>query len=244
MKKKTKIMIILIIITILILTIFSSLVIIFRFRKPETTVISLEIKEVDEDEKKIYLGLGIQIFNPNRLEMKIIEIDGDILIDGEMIGPIFNRTGSRVPAGGTSTIDLVIIVDDIGLTVLSGDTLTIEGRAHGEYLWMEGSSDFQETMDIPGLGDDLENLPPIGVIEAPLTAVVLEDVQFDGSNSWDPDGSIVEYNWDMGDGTQLEGDTVNHRYSSAGTYLVRLTVVDDLGDHDDATHRITVRLRF
>ena len=77
-----------------------------------------------------------------------------------------------------------------------------------------------------------------------MTSIVLEDVQFDGSTSQDPDGSIAEYNWDMGDGTLLEGETVNHRYSSAGTYLVRLVVVDELGDNDDATHRITVRLRF
>jgi len=48
----------------------------------------------------------------------------------------------------------------------------------------------------------------------------------------DPDGDTLRYIWDMGDGTQLEGLHVNHTYSSAGTWNVRL-VVDDGEDQSD-----------
>ncbi|MGL5810630.1 MAG: PKD domain-containing protein [Nocardioides sp.] len=51
---------------------------------------------------------------------------------------------------------------------------------------------------------------------------------FDASASSDPDGSIVAYNWDFGDGTTGTGQLVNHTYASPGTYLVTLTVKDNL----------------
>ncbi|MDX1812818.1 MAG: PKD domain-containing protein, partial [Gammaproteobacteria bacterium] len=53
-------------------------------------------------------------------------------------------------------------------------------------------------------------------------------VQFDGSGSMDPDGSIVSYSWDFGDGS-APGTGVGpvHIYTASGTYTVVLTVTDD-----------------
>jgi len=53
---------------------------------------------------------------------------------------------------------------------------------------------------------------------------------FDGSMSYDPDGSIVEYLWDFGDGTSASGAIVEHTFTKRGTYDVTLTVRDDAGD--------------
>ena len=52
---------------------------------------------------------------------------------------------------------------------------------------------------------------------------------FDGSGSYDTDGSIVSYYWDFDDGTDAYGETVTHAYSDAGTYTVTLTVTDNGG---------------
>ncbi|MFD1723057.1 PKD domain-containing protein, partial [Amnibacterium endophyticum] len=52
---------------------------------------------------------------------------------------------------------------------------------------------------------------------------------FDASASRDPDGTIVAYAWDLGDGARASGRTVAHRYASAGSYPVSLTVTDDDG---------------
>ncbi|MBN1390859.1 MAG: PKD domain-containing protein [Candidatus Thermoplasmatota archaeon] len=136
-----------------------------------------------------------------------------------------------------------MIVDDSSLKVLTGDVLRIEGRSYGKYLWIKGSSDFEESMDLPGSGNGIENLPPVSVINAPLTAVVLEEVEFDGSLSMDPDGHITGHHWDMGDGTTDEGEFVTHRYERSGLYTVKLTVNDDDGSQDTARHEITVRVR-
>lgn len=70
---------------------------------------------------------------------------------------------------------------------------------------------------------------------APLT------VNFSGTGSTDPDGSIVSYGWDFGDGTTGSGATVARTYSTVGTYTVRLTVTDDRGGTGTATQVISVQ---
>ncbi len=45
--------------------------------------------------------------------------------------------------------------------------------------------------------------------------------------SYDEDGIIVNYTWDMGDGNIKHGDVVHHSYVSSGEYTVTLTVRDD-----------------
>ncbi|MBY0414170.1 MAG: PKD domain-containing protein, partial [Bdellovibrionales bacterium] len=56
---------------------------------------------------------------------------------------------------------------------------------------------------------------------------IASNVYFDASMSSDFDGSIVKFEWNLGDGNFQEGLTVNHKYSAAGDYLVILKVTDD-----------------
>jgi PKD repeat protein len=74
--------------------------------------------------------------------------------------------------------------------------------------------------------------PSSGV--APLT------VDFDASDSYDPDGSIVSYTWNFGDGATGTGSTVSHTYTSGNIYLVSLTVTDNDGAADTGTRQILV----
>ena len=57
---------------------------------------------------------------------------------------------------------------------------------------------------------------------------------FDGSGSSDPDGTIMSYDWDFGDGTVVldAGPTPTHAYAAVGLYNVTLTVTDDAGTSD------------
>lgn len=70
---------------------------------------------------------------------------------------------------------------------------------------------------------------PVAVINASANATdSLVPVRFDGSASYDIDGTIVVYEWDFGDGTQGGGVAASHTFSNGNaTYTVRLTVRDN-----------------
>lgn len=80
---------------------------------------------------------------------------------------------------------------------------------------------------------------PNAVISAPATGTDCEGVRLDGSGSNDPDGTIVTYAWDFGDGTGASGAAVSHDYG-VGSYTITLTVTDDQGCSDSATASITI----
>ena len=70
--------------------------------------------------------------------------------------------------------------------------------------------------------------------EAPLA------VSLDATNSYDPDGNIVSYSWDLGDGETASGEKPDHVYSSSGNFIVELTVTDNGGAQDSTTKTISV----
>lgn len=63
---------------------------------------------------------------------------------------------------------------------------------------------------------------------------------FDGSTSFDSDGSILSYVWSFGDGGTGTGVTASHTYAAAGTYAATLTVTDNKGATQYTTTNITV----
>jgi PKD repeat protein len=65
-------------------------------------------------------------------------------------------------------------------------------------------------------------------------------IEFDGSESSDDDGRIVDFNWDMGDSTKLNGKKVTHKYNNNGNYNVKLTVTDDSNLSDTATRLLDI----
>ena len=66
-------------------------------------------------------------------------------------------------------------------------------------------------------------------------------VAFDGSDSSDPEGAILTYAWDFGDGTPgATTPTPGHTYAAAGTYTVTLVVRDPEGSGGTVSHDVTV----
>ncbi|MEA3323833.1 MAG: phospholipase D-like domain-containing protein [Euryarchaeota archaeon] len=72
--------------------------------------------------------------------------------------------------------------------------------------------------------------------------VVNQNITFDASSSTDPDGMIVEYNWDDGceNTTTVSRPVITHTYSIPGSYTVTLTVTGDDGTTDTTSKIITV----
>ena len=64
---------------------------------------------------------------------------------------------------------------------------------------------------------------------------------FDGSASFDPDGTIQTYYWFFGDGySARETSTTQNTYAQAGSYTVRLAVLDDKGLEVSTEQTVTV----
>ena len=60
----------------------------------------------------------------------------------------------------------------------------------------------------------------------PMPLVQFEQVNFDGADSFDPCGQIVDWTWDFGDGQTDNGEQVAHTYDISGPVTVTLTVTD------------------
>ena len=86
---------------------------------------------------------------------------------------------------------------------------------------------FVERGDAPNAGFEVD----VPAHEAPVS------VRFDGRSS---SGGLRAWLWDFGDGTRGFGPQVEHRYSYAGDYAVRLMVVDEA--HRVATSEMVLRL--
>lgn len=74
--------------------------------------------------------------------------------------------------------------------------------------------------------------PSVSTGTAPL------EVTFDASESSDPDGTIVSYDWDFGGFATASGVSATHTFA-AGTHVVTLKVTDNKGATSSSTTTIT-----
>jgi OOP family OmpA-OmpF porin len=105
---------------------------------------------------------------------------------------------------------------DINWAIAAG---AVGGAALGYLLCGKGAPD--EAPTVRGSAD-----PASG--DAPLST----RLRATGS---DPDGEIVSYAWEFGDGGSATGAEVRHTYESAGEYRARVTVTDNDGLTGSAT---------
>jgi len=87
------------------------------------------------------------------------------------------------------------------------------------------------------------NQPPVAQFTFTPSAPRAGDwVQFDASPSYDPDGAITNYQWDFqNDGVfDATGKIAFFRYTTPGTYSVRLVVTDDKGTTGSTTQTVVV----
>ena len=71
---------------------------------------------------------------------------------------------------------------------------------------------------------------PVASAGGPYSGKAEDSIIFDGSGSFDPDGGLLTYAWDFGDGSFGTGVAPGHTYGVAGTYPVLLSVNDGIKD--------------
>ena len=72
----------------------------------------------------------------------------------------------------------------------------------------------------------IEGLPPVANFNYSVNDLT---VTFDASESYDPNGNVVNYTWDLGDGNSSYGEVIEHTYGEEKVYTVVLTVTDNDG---------------
>ena len=64
-------------------------------------------------------------------------------------------------------------------------------------------------------------------VACPLPRVMEMCVELDARRAIDPEAGPLTFRWNMGDGTQLTGPTVQHCYQQRASYTIQLDVVDE-----------------
>ena len=116
------------------------------------------------------------------------------------------------------------------LTNTAATPAVLQAAGHlGVFLYLSGSwSGPGGVLSLDNLtdGDPSGNVAPFVLFSATVDNL---EVSFDTSASSDPDGTIVSYEWDFGDGTTGTGPTPSHSYATDGVYAVTLTLTDEDG---------------
>ena len=147
----------------------------------------------------------------------------------------FNGSGSYDPDAPHDGIDL----SDYRWYMGNGDVLT---GPVVNYTYEEGGGSYEVILTVTdgkGATDNdslvvtLNNALPVAVLDIPSsTTYVGADLYFSAVNSYDPDGEVMEYYFDFGDGHStgwLSRSGADHIYSATGEYHPRLKVKDSQG---------------
>ncbi len=87
----------------------------------------------------------------------------------------------------------------------------------------------------------LQDRPPVASFTPSQSLVPTGTaITFNGTASYDPDGTVTGYSWTFGDGFTGSGSIVAHSFSTAGIYTVTLTVTDNGGLTNSTSSTVTI----
>lgn len=140
-----------------------------------------------------------------------------VLADGRLMAWGRNSTG-QVGDGTTTNRTTPVVVPGVTGAVLAGG----------------GGAEYATVLVSAG------PLPPQDPVATFTATCDDRSCAFDASGSHDPDGLVVGYDWDFGDGTTTSatGAVTTHDYATAGTFTVALIVTDDSGATAAATRQV------
>ena len=163
-------------------------------------------------------------------EAPIINIDspqdGDEFAQGEEIDFIATVSDSE---DENITDDSLIWNSDIDGEIGRGESLSLSDLSLGQHLiiFTTEDSDGVESSDTIEIEIITSNQPPEAKISVDKTNVNIgESLNFNASDSSDPDGDALIYFWVFRNGEESEEIDPVYIYSSPGTYTVTLTVSD------------------
>jgi PKD repeat protein len=123
----------------------------------------------------------------------------------------------------------------------SGVAVSHSYADNGSYTVILTVTDDDGVVDSVSAAKSVLNRVPVASFSESATTVYTNDViTFNASSSFDPDGSIVSYLWDFGDGANSTEVNTTHAYPDDGLFTVTLTVIDNDGESTSSTATKTI----
>lgn len=156
--------------------------------------------------------------------------------DGELIGE--GLTATLVYEDGsedTEALQYESLNEDVSISY-NQDASDV---SHIEINWVDEDGDEQSlhTEQIPA-EFDVEPVELSGLDNRQLTTD--DNIQINAEEYIEGDTTVVEYTWELGDGTVVNDALLDHSYDNGGQYTVDLTVVDSEGNEDMTSFQVIV----
>lgn len=225
---------------------------------PGTALAGYEIVGVNGGNGEVYSSLALDgAIGPDGLYLVVDDLAGsELLALADLVHTAANHQN------GPDNVQVRwgdVVVDAVGFGTFGADDLfagegdPAPGASPGKSIarderWSDSddnAADFRvASVPTPGAHnvEPVAESPPVAALACPGSATVGVEVTLDAAASHD-DGDLVSWSFDFGDGTSsgtLAVPTTRHAWTAAGSYLVRVTVIDDDGLADDATCTVDV----
>ena len=210
---------------------------------------------------EIYIDVGLENLqvpaSATRLENVTINVTlanlGDDKVTNIYVYVYYNETVVNpanlsqtvwIKDGETVYAEYLYPEEEVNLTI-TGNVTNLTPGTHFVKVELEYGADCNETNNAILSSDPIEIIPlkpKVYFTFSPRTPLPMENVVFDASASYDPDGNITLYMWDFGDGTKINTTepTTEHTYITAGNYMVNLTAIDNEGYKNWTAASLTV----
>jgi uncharacterized membrane protein len=209
------------------------------------------IGEVDDTNN--VAGLSITVVSPE-LEVTQEDISLEPNYPREGTDAVLTVLVRNIGSLATGAFGVRLSVDDVVVENFTFDTGLLGDSNHTiQWTWSIPSGGGKHTVkvEVDPDGTVLEedrtnniatrrftvNEMPVADLEASrVKAFINDQIAFDATGSFDPDGLVRQYFFDYGDGTDsgwIFTSRINHTYPSEGDYVVRLYVRDDVGAQND-----------
>ncbi|AZH26006.1 PKD domain-containing protein [Haloplanus aerogenes] len=128
-----------------------------------------------------------------------------------------------------------------------GETVELDISASGGHIGRSSVAEAEKEIEIttPDETPERQASKPTAAFDwSAETPKAGEEIQFDGSGSYDPEGESLRYSWQTYMGSQQldsgSGETFKTTFPRAGKYPVRLTVTDESGNAGSTAKTINV----
>ena len=193
------------------------------------------VRDVDD---VLSLQARVQVTVRNRAPVAIIDLEPPEALTGTYF--LLNASASSDMDGQVTTV-----LWDLGDGNTSSEFQTNHAFSlPGEYIIRLTVWDDDGTMATTTRLINVLNRPPAaGFVFVGTEIWKGRSVTFDATDSLDPDGWVIQYEWDFGDGSSGDishSPLVNHVFEVAGKVTVTLAVVDDMGSYGQVSVDFTV----